>query len=149
MGVHPGATGCHSSNTQHGSDKRWILSWSEPNDINAHCPGVADWTNQPGTNVDLPGCFTIWGRRMCLNAEKNLMYGPNGIVWQKRGVAAAVDISWRDASSCSAVQEETTDNTTVFPEDPPPFLSSNKNDGVMQLGMKSSEASLEEETGAH
>jgi hypothetical protein len=98
--LYAGSNGCHDSNTIHGTDKRWILEWSEPNDINAHCPGYADWTNQPGTNVDLPGCFTIWGRRMCLNDDMNLLYGPDGIVWRKRGTDPP-DLGWRDASSCS------------------------------------------------
>lgn len=96
--VGDGARGCVPSNTIHGTDKRWVVSQSGQNIINAHCPGYADHMNRE--NLVSPPCFQIWGRRMCINPDKNLMYGPNGIVWHKRG-SAVTDTTWKDTSGCN------------------------------------------------
>merc|ERR1719453_325413 len=96
-----GASGCHSSNGIHGSDKRWILSKSTTGGINAHCPGYADYTNQPNNRLN-SGCFQIWGRRMCLSADRTLMYGPGNIVWKKRGTSTT-DFTHRNPAQCTGV----------------------------------------------
>lgn len=95
--VHEGARGCVPSNTIHGTDKRWVVSQQGQRIVSIICPGYADHRNRE--NLLNPACFQVWGRRMCINQEKTLMYGPNGIVWRKRG-STATDTTWKDTSTC-------------------------------------------------
>jgi len=102
--------GCIPGNVIHGTEKRWIISPNADEDgVNVGCPGYADWTNQ-GDNRVGANCFQTWGKQYCINAAKNVLYGPAGIVLSKRtptcgrhvGITCAAPV-WVDTSTCGTL----------------------------------------------
>jgi len=102
--------GCIQANVIHGSDKRWIVSPNaDASGVNVHCPGYADWTNQ-GDNQVGANCFQTWGKQYCINAAKNVLYGPAGIVWSKRTPTCGSHVEiecaapkWVNTSTCGTL----------------------------------------------